>query len=81
MTVQSYAKSINILTYRITALGVYFGFDAIRFSKLIADWSFKDMNPDLTPLIVIVSREKKRIQHLILSRLILIIISLNLYII
>ena len=38
---------------------MYFGFDAIRFSKLIADWSFKDMNPDLTPLIVIVSREKK----------------------
>jgi hypothetical protein len=45
--------------FSLTALGVYFGFDAIRFSKLIADWSFKDMNPDLTPLIVIVSREKK----------------------
>ena len=39
---------------------MYFGFDAIRFSKLIADWSFKDMNPDLTPLIVIVSREKEK---------------------
>jgi hypothetical protein len=39
---------------------VYFGFDATRFSRLIADWSVKDMNPDLTPLIVIVSREKKK---------------------
>jgi len=50
LIVQSYARQLNILTNRTTALGGVFGFDTLGFSRLIADWSVENINHELTSL-------------------------------
>ena len=45
LTVQSYARHLNILTNRTTALGVL----SILKSRFVDYWSVDNMNPDTTP--------------------------------
>jgi hypothetical protein len=56
--------------------GVFFSFDTLRFSRLIADWLVKNMNPDMTPSGMLLDVSEKRYNnHLILIRLIQIYIN------
>ena len=45
LTVQSYARQLNILTNRTTTLDVY----SVLNSRLIADWPVENMKPNMTP--------------------------------
>ena len=60
LPVQSHARQLNILTNQTTAVDMY----SVSKSRLIADWSFENMNPDMTlNRLLLVYRQNKMIQQ------------------
>ena len=48
LTIQTFARQLEILTNRTTSLTVCSAFDTTRFSSLVIDWLVENIIPDVT---------------------------------
>ena len=48
LTLQSYARQLNILTNRTTSIIMCLVFNTSRFGRLAADWLVKNITPVMT---------------------------------